>query len=167
MKSKLHFNWKILGVFLLAFALNVDGAETNSSRVVSADVKQIKGPRSMIWRDCVGAGRVAEGLRDGWRRQLEECHREVGFKCIQMHGLMQEELSVYSSGLPAAPFRTDDWPEITEKSARDKACLSPFCTICSGFWLIRNCRREVDSSRIKLCPATATRPDEGFFFRLS
>ena len=72
-------------------------------RIISADLLQVKGPRSMIWRNCVGAGRVAEGLRDGWRQQLEECHREIGFKYLRMHGLLQDELGVYSEdskGLP-------------------------------------------------------------------
>jgi len=73
------------------------------NRVISADLKQIKGPRSMVWQDCVGAGRVAEGLRDGWRRQLEECHREIGFKYIRMHGLLQDELGVYSEGANGEP----------------------------------------------------------------
>jgi xylan 1,4-beta-xylosidase len=50
----------------------------------------------MAWQDCVGAGRVAEGLRDGWRRQLEDCRREIGFKYLRMHGLLQDELGVYS-----------------------------------------------------------------------
>lgn len=73
-----------------------------TNRVISADLQQVKGPRSMVWQDCVGAGRVAEGLRDGWRRQLEECHREIGFKYIRMHGLLQDELGVYSevNGVP-------------------------------------------------------------------
>jgi xylan 1,4-beta-xylosidase len=35
-------------------------------------------------------------LRDGWRRQLEECHHEIGFEYIRMHGLLQDELGVYS-----------------------------------------------------------------------
>jgi xylan 1,4-beta-xylosidase len=74
-----------------------------ADRVISADLEQIKGPRSMVWQDCVGAGRVAEGLRDGWRRQLEECHREIGFKYIRMHGLLQDELGVYSEDSHGQP----------------------------------------------------------------
>jgi xylan 1,4-beta-xylosidase len=79
-------------------------ANVNSSRVIRADLKQIKGPRSMAWQDCVGAGRVAEGLRDSWRRQLEECHREIGFRFIRMHGLLQDELGVYSEDKNGAPI---------------------------------------------------------------
>jgi xylan 1,4-beta-xylosidase len=103
MKLKLHFNPKILGAIMLAFSLGVQSAETDSSRTISADLKQIKGPRSMVWQDCVGAGRVAEGLCDGWRRQLEECRREIGFKCLRMHGLLQDELGVYSEGPNGEP----------------------------------------------------------------
>ena len=101
MKARSRLNWTILGAALLACALNLRGAETN--RIISADLKQIKGARSMVWQDCVGAGRVAEGLREGWRRQLEECRREAGFKYLRMHGLLQDELGVYSQGPDGEP----------------------------------------------------------------
>src|ERR1700678_2498 len=61
---------------------------TNGVRTIAVDMIRIKGPRSMAWQDCVGAGRVAEGLRANWRSQLEECHREIGFKYLRMHGLL-------------------------------------------------------------------------------
>jgi xylan 1,4-beta-xylosidase len=96
-------NLKILTIIVCTLALNAHTAETNSIRIISADLQQIKGPRSMVWQDCVGAGRVAEGLRDGWRRQLEECHREIGFKYIRMHGLLQDELGVYSEDRNGKP----------------------------------------------------------------
>ena len=94
-------NLKLMAAVSLALAIAAKGAETN--RVISADLNQVKGARSMIWQDCVGAGRVAEGLRDGWRRQLEECHREIGFKYIRMHGLLQDELGVYSENSKGEP----------------------------------------------------------------
>lgn len=92
-------------VFPLALTLFIHarGAETNLSRVISADLDQIKGPRSMIWQDCVGAGRVAEGLRASWRQQLLECHIELGFKYLRMHGLLQDELGVYSEDAAGNP----------------------------------------------------------------
>ena len=103
MKSKMNFSLKTFIVVALALALNTRGADTNSTREISADLQQVKGPRSMVWQDCVGAGRVAEGLRDGWRRQLEECRREIGFKYIRMHGLLQDELGVYSEDRNGQP----------------------------------------------------------------
>lgn len=71
-------------------------ASTQSPRTISADLKLVKGPRAMSWQDTVGAGRVGEGLRDTWRRQLEECHREIGFRYLRMHGLLHDELGVYN-----------------------------------------------------------------------
>jgi xylan 1,4-beta-xylosidase len=71
-------------------------AETNAVRVISADLNDLKGPRSIVWQECIGAGRVAEGLRDGWRRQLEKCHCEIGFRYLRMHGLLEDELGVYT-----------------------------------------------------------------------
>jgi len=99
---------KFIGtIFTLAISLLVSNAADENSvltnRLIAADLKQIKGPRSMVWQDCVGAGRVAEGLRAGWRQQLEECHREIGFKYIRMHGLLQDELGVYSQGADGQP----------------------------------------------------------------
>jgi len=103
MKLKSHFILKSFGLALLALVVSAHGAETNTTRVISADLNEIKGPRSMVWQDCVGAGRVAEGLRDAWRRQLEDCRREIGFKYIRMHGLLQDELGVYSENAKGEP----------------------------------------------------------------
>jgi len=93
----------ILAVVISSLIANAGETSSPTNRTISADLKQIKGPRSMVWQDCVGAGRVAEGLRDGWRRQLEECHREIGFKYIRMHGLLQDELGVYSEDRNGQP----------------------------------------------------------------
>jgi len=46
---------------------------------------------------------VGEGLRDGWRRQLEECHGELGFTYLRMHGLLHDELGVYSENADGTP----------------------------------------------------------------
>src|SRR6516165_6721245 len=96
-----NLHLKVAGVAALAFLATSLGAQTN--RVITADLKQIKGPRSMVWQDCVGAGRVAEGLREDWRRQLPQCRRELGFKYLRMHGLLQDELGVYSEDRNGQP----------------------------------------------------------------
>ena len=108
MKLK-FFPWQSLLVgCIAALALSARSADANQPsalvhRVVSADLRQIKGPRSMVWQDCVGAGRVGEGLRAGWREQLEDCHREIGFKYIRMHGLLHDELGVYQEDAQGQP----------------------------------------------------------------
>jgi xylan 1,4-beta-xylosidase len=78
------------------FADENQAPDSSAGRLITADLNHAKGPRSMVWQDCVGAGRVAEGLRESGRRQLEECRGEIGFKYIRMHGLLQDELGVYS-----------------------------------------------------------------------
>lgn len=80
-----------------------DDPFSKTNRVISADMTEIAGPRSMVWQDCVGAGRAAEGLRAGWRRQLKDCRREIGFKFLRMHGLLQDELGVYSQDAAGRP----------------------------------------------------------------
>ena len=92
--------WCLLSLLLPVLSLSLPAM---GQRVIAADLGQIKGPRSMSWQDCTGAGRVAEGLRDTWRRQLEECHREIGFKYLRMHGLLQDELGVYSQDAQGNP----------------------------------------------------------------
>lgn len=97
-------NLKLLTLFgAAALFLTASAGFAQTNRVISADLKQVKGPRSMTWQDCVGAGRVGEGLRGGWRQQLEDAHREIGFKYIRMHGLLQDELGVYSENTNGEP----------------------------------------------------------------
>lgn len=74
-----------------------------NERIIQSDLTRIKGVRSMVWQDCVGAGRVGEGLRDGWRRQLEDCKKDLGFKFLRAHGLLHDELGVYSEDKQGNP----------------------------------------------------------------
>ena len=48
-----------------------------------------------IWSKCVGAGRAAEGLREGWRKQLKRAVEECGFEYIRFHGLLHDDMCVY------------------------------------------------------------------------
>jgi hypothetical protein len=47
-----------------------------SNRVIIADLKEIKGPGSMVWQDSVGAGRTAEGLRAYLRKPFIQTFHE-------------------------------------------------------------------------------------------
>jgi xylan 1,4-beta-xylosidase len=71
------------------------GQTTTPQRVVASDYSQVKGPRNTFFREVVGAGRAAEGLRADWQRDLAVVHRECGFKYIRFHGLLQDEMGVY------------------------------------------------------------------------
>ena len=91
-KKQFPFLW----IFALMCLLQLSVPAAQPERIISADIHAVKGPRSMAWQDCVGAGRVAEGLRGTWRQQLEECKADIGFKYLRMHGLLEDELGVYS-----------------------------------------------------------------------
>ncbi len=78
-------------------------AKKNEPRVIESDLSQLKGPRSMVWSDCVGAGRIGEGLRDSWRKQLEHCHKEFGFRYLRAHGLLHDEMRVYTEDKKGNP----------------------------------------------------------------
>src|SRR6266850_7441414 len=80
-------------------------------RVIEVDYSKIKGPHNQFFREVVGAGRAAEGLRADWQRDLALVHRECGFKYIRFHGLLQDELGVYSEdrlGRPRYNFQYID-----------------------------------------------------------
>ncbi len=78
-------------------------AKKNETRVIESDLSQLKGPRSMVWSDCVGAGRIGEGLRESWRKQLEHCHKEFGFRYLRAHGLLHDEMRVYTEDKKGNP----------------------------------------------------------------
>lgn len=52
-------------------------------------------PFPHYWEICVGSCHAAMALREDWRRQLEQCHRDLGFRYIRFHGLLDDDMSVY------------------------------------------------------------------------
>lgn len=81
------------------------------ARVISADYRRVKGTRDRFPQLVVGAGRAAEGLRADWQRDLAVVHRECGFQYLRMHGLLEDELGVYSEdrhGRPVYNFQYID-----------------------------------------------------------
>ncbi|EHQ27469.1 xylan 1,4-beta-xylosidase [Mucilaginibacter gracilis] len=48
------------------------------------------------YRQCVGAGRATEGLRADWQRQLKYIKEECGFEYIRFHGLLGDDMGVYT-----------------------------------------------------------------------
>ena len=69
--------------------------EVLTPRIISADFATVQGPRSQTFRTCVGAGRVGEGMRADWQRQLQICRDAIGFEYLRCHGLLHDELGVY------------------------------------------------------------------------
>jgi xylan 1,4-beta-xylosidase len=66
------------------------------NRIISIDYRRVLGPHNRFPQLVVGAGRAAEGLRADWQRDLKLVHQECGFDYVRFHGLLQDELGVYS-----------------------------------------------------------------------
>jgi xylan 1,4-beta-xylosidase len=126
----------IIFVVFLTFASIF--AQIEPKRTISADFNQIKGKTNRFYREVVGAGRAAEGLRADFQRDLKIVHQECGFKYIRFHGLLHDELGVYGedkNGNPVYNFQYIDevFDEILEIG------MKPFVEI--GFmpgWLKSN-----------------------------
>jgi xylan 1,4-beta-xylosidase len=86
----------VAGAMWLAENTRADDAVIAPTRSVTADWQNIQGPQSELFHECIGAGRAAEGLRAEWLRQLKMCQDDVGFKAIRFHGLLCDDMGVYS-----------------------------------------------------------------------
>lgn len=65
-------------------------------RVIAIDPSNVKGPLDNFFNLCVGAGRANEGLRADWQRQLLYVRQQAGFRYIRMHGLLSDDMGVYT-----------------------------------------------------------------------
>jgi len=68
---------------------------TANVRLLRADFQASRGPLDTMPKRCVGAGRVAEGLRGDWQRQLRYVKEHCGFGYLRMHGLLGDDMGVY------------------------------------------------------------------------
>ena len=73
------------------------------ARVIRADLYATRGAFSAMPKHCVGAGRVAEGLRADWQRQLRHVKTECDFGYIRMHGLLGDDMGVYREDAAGNP----------------------------------------------------------------
>lgn len=89
-----------LCVFLCLFVAKPFVAQV---RTIAADYGRVKAQRDKFPQLVVGAGRAAEGLRADWQRDLALVQRECGFEYIRFHGLLQDELGVYSEDKQGRP----------------------------------------------------------------
>jgi xylan 1,4-beta-xylosidase len=51
-------------------------------------------PFPHYWEQCVGSCHAIMGMQADWRKQLEKCHRELGFQYVRFHGLLDDDMSV-------------------------------------------------------------------------
>lgn len=73
-------------------------------RTIMTDFKLAKGPLNTMFKECVGAGRANEGLRADWQQQLAYVKKECGFKYIRMHGLLTDDMAVYTEDRDGKPI---------------------------------------------------------------
>jgi len=100
----MRFIRDVLIAFLSLLAVCPGLAGQNSQRrVVHADVSHIAGPHSKVPLLVVGAGRAAEGLRADWQEQLATVQSEIGFRYLRMHGLLGDEMGVYTEDKQGNP----------------------------------------------------------------
>jgi xylan 1,4-beta-xylosidase len=97
---------KINVILVSIFIANVCSifAQTEPKRTISASYNQVKGTNNRFYSEVVGAGRAAEGLRADWVRDLAIVHKECGFKYIRFHGLLHDEMGVYSEDKLGKPI---------------------------------------------------------------
>ena len=126
-------------------------------RTIALDIRGEKGLFSHAWRMCVGAGRAHEMLRDAALTQLWESVRDCGFSYLRFHGLLSDDMGVYSTdrnGNPLYNFQYvdlvfDALPEIgirpfVELSFTPQAMASGTKTV---FWWKANVTPPVDYER--------------------
>src|SRR5205814_1442608 len=72
-------------------------------RTIEVDAGKVQGPLNRTFNQCVGAGRANEGLRADWQQQLTYVKKECGFQYIRMHGLLTDDMGVYSEDKNGKP----------------------------------------------------------------
>lgn len=98
----------VLGLILCFSAAAV---KAQVKRQVHADLKSVAGNKSTVFKECIGAGRANEGLRADWQQQLAMIQKDVQFKYIRFHGLLHDDMRVYSldkAGKPVYNFQYVD-----------------------------------------------------------
>ncbi|MEI3798824.1 MULTISPECIES: GH39 family glycosyl hydrolase [unclassified Chitinophaga] len=72
-------------------------------RIINIDFNKTSGKLNRMFNDCVGAGRANEGLRADWQQQLAYVRKECGFRYIRMHGLLTDDMAVYTEDSKGNP----------------------------------------------------------------
>lgn len=83
---------------------SVGHAQQGGGREISVDLSRVAGPHSHVPLMTVGAGRANEGLRADWQEQLADVQKEIGFRSIRMHGLLHDDMGVYSEDAAGHPI---------------------------------------------------------------
>lgn len=58
----------------------------------SCDLSAATTPLKHAWEHTVGSSRAVLALRADWQQQLAQCHRDLGFRHVRFHGLLDEDM---------------------------------------------------------------------------
>lgn len=93
----MKFQWILcLAIFSVGTVVAQKPKTKVPERVITVGFADEKGPLNTMFKECVGAGRANEGLRADWQQQLGYVQKECGFKYIRMHGLLTDDMAVYT-----------------------------------------------------------------------
>jgi xylan 1,4-beta-xylosidase len=93
----------VMGTYLFAQTTKAKKNLPVSERIIRLDFNNPKGSFNQMFKECVGAGRANEGLRADWQRQLAYVKKECDFKYIRMHGLLTDDMAIYSEDKKGNP----------------------------------------------------------------
>ncbi|MHC4872402.1 MAG: GH39 family glycosyl hydrolase [Planctomycetota bacterium] len=54
-------------------------------------------PFPHYWEKCVGSGHALLALRKDWQQQMKLCHDRLGFEYVRFHGILNDDVGVYSN----------------------------------------------------------------------
>jgi xylan 1,4-beta-xylosidase len=60
--------------------------------VFTADLTSVAIPLHQPWQWCVGSGHATLALRADWQAQLAQAHRELGFRYVRFHGILDDDM---------------------------------------------------------------------------
>ncbi len=103
---------KILTLFVFVCLINIKSFGQNkhskkastTNRIIKVDCNNEEGPLNTMFKECIGAGRANEGLRADWQQQLVLAKKDCDFKYIRMHGLLTDDMAVYSEDKNGNPI---------------------------------------------------------------
>lgn len=67
-------------------------------KTFSVDIHSPCKPIERYWELCVGSCHATTALREDYREQLRRCRRELGFRYVRFHGLLDDDMSVLLQG---------------------------------------------------------------------
>src|SRR5579871_1045419 len=91
------------GFLLFWLIVSCGNAVAQTTRHIHSDLAQVTGPHSDVPLRVVGAGRAEEGLRADWQAQLATIQSEIGFRYLRMHGILNDEMGVYTEDKQGNP----------------------------------------------------------------